>query len=100
RGIAVRVRLRAGNCGYAVASRNELEQFIYELRGHRRAETGYGIPAGSGTETLNTKRRVIAARHVVERCGVKTLRLADLIEGRIDKAQVVSGVLIGDCHDG
>ena len=77
-----------------VARRDELDQVIDELIGLRGAETGRGIPARSGVESLHAEGRVVAARHVVEGRGVVGRSLTDVVESFIDEAEVISGLLV------
>jgi hypothetical protein len=55
RRIALGVRLRLCNRGFAITRRDELDQVIDELIGHWGTQTSCGIPAGSGIETLHPK---------------------------------------------
>jgi hypothetical protein len=82
-----------------------IDQFV----GYRGTETGCRVPTWSGLKALDAyvvagailfDHRVIAAGHVEEIRGVIFLISTNLVERRIDKAQAVSGFLVGNRQDG
>jgi hypothetical protein len=92
--------VRASNCRGSIARRDELDQVIDELVGGWRTEAGCGIPARSGSEARHSKGRIVPANHVKERCGVMALSLTNVVDRFVDKAQVISRLLVGNRQNG
>src|SRR5690349_19586667 len=94
--MALRMRLRFGDRAVSITRRHELNEGIHQGMCHWRTQTGRGIPPRAGTEARHAKRRVVTARHVEERGGIVAFRLTSMVERLIDKAQVISGFLVGN----
>ena len=100
--------LRGGDSGLRVAGLDGRNQAINQGVGARRAEAGGGIPAGAGivaghgdevTVRIELDGRVGAAGDVVEQAVVAGA-LAQVVQGLVEEAERMTGLLIGDGRDG
>src|SRR5262249_50945366 len=75
--------------------RGRRDQVRQEMRRVRRAEAGDRIPAGGSAVTGNARRLVVAGGHVEEVGCVLGRVTRDLVERRVDVAEVASLHLVG-----
>src|SRR6185295_15496281 len=103
--LRMRLRLRGRDRGVAVTRRHVADQVVNKTGIDRCAESGGRAPAYAGRESgdsnrvvsrIEFQRRVGAVDDVVERGWIRLVHLADLVDGRVEKAQPSAGLLVGD----